>query len=366
MNSIMKKAMRKFIGNLTPYPPGKPIEELERELGITGSIKLASNENPLGPSPKAVSAIRKNLNNIHRYPDGSCYYLRQKLATKFGLPMEKIIVGNGSNEIIKLIAHLFLSRDEEVVIPVPTFLLYEKVVKSFDAKIVAVSLSNFSIDLSAVFEKVSRKTKIVFLSNPNNPTGKALKKEEIVNFLRSLPPGVIVILDEAYIEFATAPDVASSIELLDLYPGLVILRTFSKAYGLAGLRIGYGFASEMIINGMNLIRQPFNVNSLAQVAALAALDDQDFLDKTFAIIKDGLAFLYSQLDLMDIEYIKTQTNFFLIKTPLGAQETYQRMLKEGVIVRSMDSFGLKDYIRLNVGRPEENERFIKSLKKIIA
>jgi histidinol-phosphate aminotransferase len=366
MNSIMKKAMRKFIGNLTPYPPGKPIEELERELGITGSIKLASNENPLGPSPKAVSAIRKNLNNIHRYPDGSCYYLRQKLATKFGLPMERITVGNGSNEIIKLVVHLFLSRDEEVIIPMPTFLLYEKVVESFDGKIVSVPLSNFSIDLSAVFEKISPRTKIIFLSNPNNPTGKALKKKEIVNFLHSLPPGIAVILDEAYIEFATDTNVVSAVELLDLYPGLVILRTFSKAYGLAGLRIGYGFASDIIINGMNLIRQPFNVNYLAQVAALAALDDQEFLDKTFAMIRDGLAFLYSQLDLMGIEYVETQTNFFLIKTPLGAQETYQRMLREGVIVRSMESFGLKDYIRLNVGSPEENERFVKSLKKIIS
>ena len=362
----MKRAMRKFIENLTPYPPGKPIDELERELGITGSIKLASNENPLGPSPKAVSAIRKSLNNIHRYPDSSCYYLRQKLATKFGLPMERIIVGNGSNEIIKLVVHLFLSRDEEAIIPMPTFLLYEKVVESFDGKIVSVPLSNFSIDLSTVFEKVSPRTKIIFLSNPNNPTGKALKKEEIVNFLHSLSPGIVVILDEAYIEFATDTNVVSAVELLDLYQGLVILRTFSKAYGLAGLRIGYGFASDIVINGMNLIRQPFNVNYLAQVAALAALDDQEFLDETFAIIRDGLKFLYSQLDLMGIEYVETQTNFFLIKTPLGAQETYQRMLREGVIVRSMESFGLKDYIRLNVGTPEENEKFIKSLKKIIS
>jgi histidinol-phosphate aminotransferase len=366
MNSVMKKAMKKFIMNLTPYPPGKPIEELERELGIGGSIKLASNENPLGPSPKAVNAIRENLNKVHRYPDGSCYYLRQKLAEKFGLPMESIIVGNGSNEIIKLVVHLFLSRDEEVIIPVPTFLMYEKVVKSFDGKIVPVDLSDFSINLSAVFEKISPKTKIIFLSNPNNPTGKALKKEELMDFLHSIPPGIAVIVDEAYIEFATDTNVVSAVEFLDLYHGLVVLRTFSKVYGLAGLRIGYGFASDIIINGMNLIRQPFNVNCLAQVASLAALDDQEFLDKTLSTIKDGLEFLYSQLDLMGIEYIKTQTNFFLIKAPLGAQETYQRMLREGVIIRSMESFGLKDYIRLNVGMPEENERFIKSLKKIIS
>jgi len=362
----MKRAMRKFIDNLTPYPPGKPIEELERELGIKGPIKLASNENPLGPSPKAVNAILGSLNNMHRYPDGSCYYLRQKLARKFGLSMERIIVGNGSNEIIQLVVHLFLSHDEEVIIPVPTFLFYEKVIKSFDGKIVSVPLSNFSIDLAAIFEKVSSKTKIIYISNPNNPTGKALKKEEIRGFLHSLPPDIIVVLDEAYIEFVTDSNIVSAVDLLELYSGLVILRTFSKAYGLAGLRIGYGLASDIIIDGMNLTRQPFNVNYLAQVAALAALDDKEFLDRTSAVISDGLEFLYSQLDFMGIEYIKTQTNFFLIKTPLGAQETYQRMLKEGVIVRSMESFGLKNYIRLNVGMPEENERFIKSFKKIIS
>ncbi len=362
----MKRLMRKCIENITPYPPGKPIEELERELGIVGSIKLASNENPSGPSPKAIRAIKENLNNIHRYPDGSCYYLRQKLAKKFGLPMSKIIAGNGSNEIIKLVVHTVLSPDEEVILPLPTFLLYEKVVKSFEAKIVTVPLLNFSIDLPAILTAVSSRTKIIFISNPNNPTGQALNKEEISHFLNALPSDLIVVLDEAYIEFATDPNIASAIELLESYPLLVVLRTFSKAYGLAGLRIGYGFASEMIIDGMNLVRQPFNVNYLAQVGALAALDDDEFVEKTLTLTRDGLEFLYSQLDRIGLEYLPTQTNFFLIKTPLGAQETYQRMLRQGVIVRSMESFGLNDYIRINVGLPEENKRFIKTLEKILS
>ena len=362
----MKRLLRKWIEGITPYPPGKPIEELERELGIFGSIKLASNENPLGPSPKAIRAIKENLNNIHRYPDGSCYYLRQKLAKKFGLPMSKIIAGNGSNEIIKLVVHIFLSPDEEVILPLPTFLLYEKVVKSFEGKIVTVPLSNFYIDLPAILVSVSSRTKIIFISNPNNPTGQALGKEEISRFLHSLPSDIIVVLDEAYIEFATDPNIASAVELLESYPLLVVLRTFSKAYGMAGLRIGYGFASEMIIDGMNLVRQPFNANYLAQVGALAALDDDEFVEKTLTLTRDGLEFLYAQLDRIGLEYVPTQTNFFLIKTPLGAQETYQRMLREGVIVRSMESFGLNDYIRINVGLPEENKRFIKTLEKILS
>jgi len=362
----MKRLIRKCVEKLTPYPPGKPIEELERELGIVGSIKLASNENPLGPSPRAIKAIKESLNNMHRYPDGSCYYLRQKLSKKFGLPMSNIIMGNGSNEIIQLVAHTFLSPDEEVILPLPTFLMYEKIVQSFAGKIVTVPLVDFSIDLSAILTAVSSQTKIIFINNPNNPTGIGLNKEKISQFLHSLPPDLIVILDEAYIEFATDPNIASSLELLESYPLLVVLRTFSKAYGLAGLRIGYGFASEMIVDSMNLVRQPFNVNYLAQAGALAALDDNVFVKKTLALTRDGLVFLYSQLDRLGLEYVPTQTNFFLIKTPLGAQETYQRMLKEGVIVRSMESFGLNDYIRINVGLPEENKRFIKTLEKVLS
>ena len=361
----MKKLMRKGIANLTPYPPGKPIEELERETGIVDSIKLASNENPLGPSPKAIIAIRENLKALHRYPDGSCYYLRQKLAGRFGLPMERIIVGNGSDELLNMVAHTFLLPGQEVILPVPTFLWYEKVAQSYDGKTVTVPLSNFSIDLSAILDAVSPRTKLIFINNPNNPTGTAFTKEELASFLSSLPQDVIVILDEAYIEFAEDPKIASGLELVESFPLLLVLRTFSKLYGLAGLRIGYGFSCEKIIKSMNLVRPPFNANSLAQIGAIAALDDQDFITRTHALIKGGLEFLYAQLDSMGLEYVPTQTNFFLIKTPLGPRETYRRMLHEGVIIRSMEAFGLSDYIRINVGLPQENRRFIKTLKKIL-
>jgi histidinol-phosphate aminotransferase len=362
----MKRLVRKAIENLTPYPPGKPVEELERESGIVGAIKLASNENPLGPSPKAIRAINENLNNIHRYPDGSCYYLREKLAKKFGLPMSRVIVGNGSDEIIELVIYTFVCADEEVIVPTPSFLLYEKVVQGFGGKIVAVPLTDFRVDLQAIRKAVTTKTKIIFINNPNNPTGTAVKKDELSRFLGSLSSDVLVVLDEAYIEFATDPGIESAVELLEAYPLLVVLRTFSKAYGLAGLRVGYGFASEMLIDGMNRIRQPFNTNYLAQIGALAALDDDKFVEKTLTVVRDGLQFLYSQLDRIGLEYSTTQTNFFLIKTPLGANETYRRMLREGVIVRPMESFGLKDYIRINVGLPEENKQFVEALERILS
>ncbi len=361
----MKQLMRKCVEKLKPYPPGKPIEELERELGIYGSIKLASNENPLGPSPKAMRVVTENLKNMHRYPDSNAYYLREKLADKFGLPMSKIMVGNGADELIELVAQTFLSPGEEVIIPQHAFLLYETFALSFDGKAVMVPLSDFSVDLRAMIKAVTTHTKIVFINNPHNPTGRAITRDEMPQFLNDLPSDVIVVLDEAYIEFATDPNVGSGLEFLDSYPLLVVLRTFSKIYGLAGLRVGYGFASEMITDAVNGVRQPFNVNSLAQVAALAALDDDEFVEKTLALTKEGLAYLYAQLDRMGLNYIPTQANFLLIKTPLGAQETYGRMLKEGVIIRPMDSYGLEDYIRVNVGLPEENERFIETLEKIL-
>jgi len=362
----MKRLMRKCVEKLKPYPPGKPIEELERELGITGSIKLASNENPLGPSPKAVKAVAENLKNMHRYPDANAYYLREKLAAKFGVPMNRIIVGNGADELIELVAKTFLSPGEEVIIPEHAFLLYETFALSFDGGAVIVPLSDFSVDLGAMIEAVTPHTKIVFINNPQNPTGKALMRDEISRFLDELPSDVIVVLDEAYIEFSTDPDVGSGLEFLDSYPLLVVLRTFSKIYGLAGLRLGYGFSSEAITESLNRVRQPFNVNSLAQVAGLAALDDDEFAEESLALTKQGLAYLYGELDRLGLAYIPTQANFLMIKTPLGARETYERMLKQGVIIRAMDSYGLEDYIRVNVGLAEENSRFIHTLESIIA
>ncbi|RLB43039.1 MAG: histidinol-phosphate transaminase [Deltaproteobacteria bacterium] len=362
---MIKNLVRDGIEDLVPYPPGKPIEELERELGISGSIKLASNENPLGPSPKAVEAIKEKLHTINRYPDGSGFYLKAKLAEKFGLPQEQIILGNGSNELIELSVRTFLNPGEEAIQPFPTFLVYEKIVRAAGGTMVSVPLEGFNLDLDRIREAIGQKTKLLFIANPNNPTGLALTRAELENFLQDLPRDLLIILDEAYIEFVTDENVGSGIELLDRHPHLLVIRTFSKLYGLAGLRIGYGFSSPEIIDYLNRVRQPFNANALAQAGALAALDDQDFVQETLNLVQAGLRQLARGLDELGLKYFPTQTNFFLIKTPIPGKVIYERMLRRGVIVRAMDSFGLPDHIRINVGLPQENDRFLNTLKEIV-
>jgi len=362
----MKKLVHEGIENLIPYPPGKPIEELERELGIKKSIKLASNENPLGPSHMAVQAIIDNVHTLHRYPDGSGYYLKSKLSIKNSMPLEQIILGNGSNELIELLIRTFLVAGEQVVQALPTFLVYEKIVTGAGGKMISVPLSNFKIDLKKISKVITPKTKIIFINNPNNPTGSVLSMEEMRGFLREIPDDIIVALDEAYIEFVSDKTAANGLELLIEHPLLFILRTFSKLYGLAGLRIGYGFASAKLINYLNRVRQPFNANTLAQAAATAALDDFEFVSRTKRMVREGLTYLYQRLDEMGLEYLPTQTNFFLIKMPEDGKRIYKLMLKNGVIIRSMDSYGLPDYIRINVGLREENERFIKTLRHVLS
>jgi len=364
-DEMIKNLVRDGIEDLVPYPPGKPIEELERELGISGSIKLASNENPLGPSPKAVEAIKEKLHTINRYPDGSGFYLKAKLAEKFGLPQEQIILGNGSNELIELSVRTFLNPGEEAIQPFPTFLVYEKIVRAAGGTMVSVPLEGFNLDLDRIREAIGQKTKLLFIANPNNPTGLALTRAELENFLQDLPRDLLIILDEAYIEFVTDENVGSGIELLDRHPHLLVIRTFSKLYGLAGLRIGYGFSSPEIIDYLNRVRQPFNANALAQAGALAALDDQDFVQETLNLVQAGLRQLARGLDELGLKYFPTQTNFFLIKTPIPGKVIYERMLRRGVIVRAMDSFGLPDHIRINVGLPQENDRFLNTLKEIV-
>ncbi|NLA75832.1 MAG: histidinol-phosphate transaminase [Deltaproteobacteria bacterium] len=360
----MKQLTTEKIQRLVPYPPGKPIEELERELGIMGSIKLASNENPIGPSPMAVKAIMDNLNRLNRYPDGSSYYLKEKLSQVFNLPMEMILIGNGSNELIELAIRTFLVPGQEVIQPFPTFLVYEKVVNGAGGELVSVDLRDFRIDLDAVKKAITSKTKLIFINNPNNPTGTGLSKEEIKGFLKWVPEDIVIVIDEAYVEFASEK-VARGTDLLDVHERLIVLRTFSKLYGLAGLRIGYGFSSPEIVDYINRVRQPFNANLLAQTAAVAALDDADFVKKTLDLTREGLKYLFEKLDEMGLSYVPTETNFFLIRVPSGAKNIYHLMLKEGVIVRSMESYGLKEYIRVNVGLSSENERFINTLKKVI-
>ena len=361
----MKLSTPDYILSIKPYVPGKPLEELEREYGIKKSIKLASNENPLGPSPMAVKAIKSALENLNRYPDGSGYNLINRIAEKLKVSPENIVLGNGSDEIIGMLTHTLLKPGDEVILPQPSFLIYDIMVRCAGATCVNVPLNSLSIDLEEIKKRVTSKTKMVFLCNPNNPTGTIILKEEFERFLESIPPEIIVVVDEAYIEFVREQNCACGIEYINSTRPLVVLRTFSKAYGLAGLRIGYGVMSEEISGIINRIRLPFNTNSLAQVGAVAALDDEKFFKKTQKLIHEGLDFMYSALDRLGIKYFPTQANFFLIDVERDADEVFEKMLTYGVIIRSMTSYGYPHYIRVNTGLREENAGFIKALDEVL-
>jgi histidinol-phosphate aminotransferase len=354
------------IATLKPYPPGKPLEELEREYGITDSIKLASNENPLGTSPLALEAIRSHLKNLRRYPDGSAYYLKQRLSQRLGVEESFIVLGNGSNEIIDLVIRTFVQSKEEVLISEPTFLVYPLMTQAVNARAVKVPQKNFAHDLKAMAEAVTENTRVVFLDNPNNPSGSVISRKDFETFRSRIPQDVIIVLDEAYMEFADPEQTMTGLEYLNGSPPVISLRTFSKAYGLAGLRVGYGVMPPEVADYLNRVRQPFNVNSLAQVAALAALEDEEFLQETQKIVREGLAFLYVELDKLQLRTIATQANFFLIEVGYDGRKVYEAMLRRGVIVRAMNSYGLDNYIRISVGRPEENKRFVESLKEVLA
>jgi len=365
MGVATKKLVSDEIEALVPYPPGKPMEELERELGIKKSIKLASNENPLGPSPKAVEAISKALKSLHRYPDGGCFYLKEKLAQHLKMKPENLIIGNGSNEIIELVIRTFLRPGEEAVMGNPSFAVYPLAVPAAGGKKIEVPLKNLTHDLDAMADAITNRTKIVFIANPNNPTGTIVTKAQLRRFMDRLPEGVILVLDEAYYEFVTEPEFPESLDYLREGRNIVILRTFSKIYGLAGLRIGYGVAPEKLVFYMNKVRQPFNVNSLAQIAAMAALEDEEHLKRSQKNNSEGLKFLYREMKAMGLEYVPTQANFFLIKVGKG-KDVYDALLRQGIIVRPMASYGLGEYIRVTVGTPEENQRFVEALRRAIA
>jgi histidinol-phosphate aminotransferase len=361
----MKLSIPNYILSIKPYVPGKPIEDLEREYGIENSIKLASNENPLGPSPMAVKAIKSALETLNRYPDGSGYNLINRISEKLKVSPGSIILGNGSDEIISMLTQTLLKPGDEVMIPQPSFLIYEIMVRCVGATCVNVPLRSLCIDLDEIKKRLTSKSRMIFLCNPNNPTGTIILKKEFENFLGSIPPEIIVVVDEAYIEFVREQNCAHGIDYFDSNRPLVVLRTFSKAYGLAGLRIGYGVMSEEISGMINRIRLPFNTNSLAQAGAVAALDDEKFFKKTQNLVHEGLDFMYSALDRLGIKYFPTQANFFLIDVEREADQVFGEMLTLGVIIRSMTSYGYPNYIRVNVGLHHENSGFINALGKVL-
>ena len=362
----MKPLVKECIALIPAYKPGKPIEELERELGITGAIKLASNENPLGPSPKAMDAIREALSGIHRYPDTHAFYLKEKLARKLGFAPDSIIMGNGSDEIIHMIAQTFLMPGEEVIMGDPTFSFYRIVVAAAGAAEVPVPLKNFSYDLSAMAGAVSERTKLIFINTPINPTGTIIHKDAFERFLEKIPSDVILVMDEAYVEYVTDSTYPDMLTYVGPGKKMVVLRTFSKIYGLAGLRIGYGIADPYLISCLHKIRGPFNTNLLAQKAAAAALDDDEHVKRSLAVNQEGLRYLHGELDKLGMEYLPTQANFFLVRIGEKAGRVYEALLHEGVIVRHMSGGALEQYLRITVGLPSENERLIRALKKVMS
>jgi histidinol-phosphate aminotransferase len=361
----MSLKVAEYIRSIAPYVPGKPLEELEREYGISDSVKLASNENPLGPSPKAVAAIGQALDRLHRYPDGSAFALTRKLARHLEVAPEQIVLGNGSDEILGMLSRVLLGPGDEAVMPKPSFLMYEISVRASGAEPVFVPLKELGIDLDGIADAVSNRTRIVFLCNPNNPTGSVIDQKRLSSFLAALPEGIVVVLDEAYIEFVRDPESARGLSLMGTGRPLVTLRTFSKAYGLAGLRVGYAVMPAELAELLHRVRMPFNVSSLAQAGAFAALDDHAFLNKTVRQVHKGIDYLFEALAEREIACFPTQANFFLIDVKKSADEVFEELLKKGVIVRSMSAYGYPTYIRVNAGADAENRRLIHALEQVL-
>ena len=351
------------IASLIPYPPGKPIEELERELGISGSIKLASNENPIGPSAKAIEAVRKELAGLNRYPDGSNFYLKRRLSERLNVNEDMIFTGNGSNEVIELLMRTFLKPGDSVVMGSPSFAVYPLVTQAAGCEAIQVPLkADLTYDIERMASAITDTTRIVFIANPNNPTGTMLGTGEFKAFMDTVPEGVIICMDEAYFEYVTSGDYPDSLSYVREGRPVVVMRTFSKIYGLAGLRAGYGVGPADIIDYMNRVRQPFNMNTLAQAAALAALDDTEHIEKSLENNRDGLKYLSGEFSAMGLECVPTEANFFLVKVGDGGK-VYDGLLKRGVIVRPMAGYGLGEYIRVTVGLPAENRRLIDTFKE---
>ena len=353
-----------YIRSLIPYEPGKPIEEVEREYGIARSVKLASNENPLGPSPKAIAALRERLDQLNLYPDGDCFYLKQGLARKLGVQPNNLIFGNGSNEIIELAVRTFLRPGDEAVMAEQAFVVYQLIVQAVGARRRAVPLKDLTHDLEALAEAVSPRTRMIFLANPNNPTGTIYRRDAWKRFLGRVSPDVLLIVDEAYFEYVRDSEYPDSLKDHSAGRAMLTLRTFSKLYGLAGLRIGYGIGSPELIDLMQRLRQPFNVNAPAQWAALAALDDAQHVERSLDANRRGMEFLEIEFSRLGLDFVPSQANFILVRVGRG-QEVFQELLKRGVIVRPTDGYRFPEHLRVTVGTREENERFIGALQKII-
>ena len=353
------------ISRLRPYVPGKPIEEVQRELGLTDVIKLASNENPLGPSPRALAALTATASGVALYPEGSAPALRRAVSQATGMPEETLVFGNGSDEVLHLLALTFLQPGDETVQGDPSFAMYEIYATQSDAVPVLVPLKNYTHNLDAMADAVTDKTRIVFVANPNNPTGTFVRRGAVERFLDRIPRNVLVVFDEAYDEYVSDPDKPDLRPFVLEGRNIVILHTFSKAYGLAGLRVGYGITRTEIAEVLNRVRSPFNVNLPAQAAAAAALTDTEHVARTVALNAEGRNYFYAEFERMGLEYVPSEGNFVLVDVGRDAREVFQALQHKGVIVRSAHGMGLPRHISVTTGTMPQNQRFIAALKEVL-
>ena len=363
----MKSPWKKVLDTIIPYEPGRPIGEVKRDLGLAEVVKLASNENPCGPSEKVIEAIVEAARDVNRYPDGGCFYLRKELSDRISVPGNNIVFGNGSDELIVLALRAFVESGEQVILSHPTFMVYKIASEIVGADVVTVPVLDFKYDLEGMLSKITDRTKMVFIANPENPTGTHIRSGELERFIEQVPPEVVVFIDEAYYEFASGeddyPEILRTRQWRDR--NIIVTRTFSKAYGLAGLRIGYAAARADLISALNKIREPFNVNSIAQAAALAALRDQESLERSVGLVRGEKERFYRALDGMDVEYIPSKTNFILVNTKRDSKSIFKKLLEKGIIVREMSGWSLSGFIRVNVGLPPENDFFIEEFAKLV-
>lgn len=355
---------RKCIAQSTPYVAGKPIDETKRELGLSRVIKLASNENPLGPSPKALAAMRKAAAKVNLYPDSNSFYLKKAVAAAAGLSPENVVTGNGSDELIDIVMKTFLEDGENIVTSDTTFVEYEIICGTYGRSVRKAPLKDFRYDLEAMRKLIDAKTKLVFIANPNNPTGTYVTRTQLNKFLQSLPERVITVVDEAYDTFIDCDDYPFAKDYIGR-KNVLVLKTFSKAYGLAGLRIGYCLGDKKFTGYMEKARQPFNVNLIAQEAAIAALRDTAFLKKTRDITLEGKRYLYEAFSAMGLRAIPSATNFILVDVRADCTEVFRKLLRLGIIVRDMKQYKLESFIRVSIGKPAENRSFIAGLKKVL-
>lgn len=352
-----------FVRTLTPYQPGKPIAEVEREIGIKSSIKLASNENPLGTSPYVTEAIKHALNSAHIYPDGNCFELKNALSEFLQIEKNQLTIGNGSENLIELIVKSYLHKKDNAIISQYAFLTIPILLQSYGVQTTVIKAKNYGHDIDQIITAVSDNTRVIFIVNPNNPTGTYTKKDDLLRLLNTVPDNILVVVDEAYTEYISKSDYTTALNYINTYPNLIVLRTFSKVYGLAGLRVGYSVSSPEIADILNRSRLPFNVNSLAQIAACAALQDQDHVIKSVNLNCDGMKYLEKKLQNLQLDYIPSLGNFITINVG-DAVSVYNDLLYEGVIVRPLHAYQLPEFIRVTISTQTHNERFIEAMAKV--